>query len=96
VSNVRFRPQAINDLRDILDFTWEHFGQDRAEKYVRMLHATCVDLAAGTRTGRPAVYKPDDFLMYHVESHVVFYKEVNPGIEVIRIFHERMDPSRHL
>jgi plasmid stabilization system protein ParE len=61
-----------------------------------MLHATCADLATGKREGRPTIYKPDDFLMYHVESHVVVYKVIASGIEVIRILHERMDPSRYL
>ncbi len=31
-----------------------------------------------------------------IGSHLVFYVEAGHGVDVIRILHQRMDPTRHL
>ena len=33
---------------------------------------------------------------YGIGSHVLFYVESAEGVDVIRILHQRMDPTRHL
>jgi len=33
---------------------------------------------------------------YAIGSHLIFFLEGDNGIDVIRILHQRMDPTRHL
>lgn len=33
---------------------------------------------------------------YAIGSHAIFYRTRSAGVDVIRILHQRMDPSRHV
>jgi plasmid stabilization system protein ParE len=36
------------------------------------------------------------YRVYHVGRHLIFYRQKSPGIEIIRILHDRMDVETHL
>lgn len=38
----------------------------------------------------------EGYRRYSIGSHMLFYMESPGGVDVIRILHQRMDPSRHL
>lgn len=40
--------------------------------------------------------RPDRARQSRRTSHVLFYVESAEGVDVIRILHQRMDPTRHL
>ena len=42
---------------------------------------------------RNEIYK--DAKSFPVEKHIVFYRVSDNGIDVARILHQRMDPSKH-
>jgi len=96
MSRVVLSPKAKADLSGIWDYTLEEWGVEQAEKYVRELwveiqkqaadHTTSIDIS-DVRTG----YRKVRF-----GSHVIFFKLINDGIDVIRILHQRMDFDRHL
>ncbi|MCF6321830.1 MAG: type II toxin-antitoxin system RelE/ParE family toxin [Rhizobiaceae bacterium] len=92
-----FSPAALNDLDGIYDYTFENWGIDQAEHYVRELHGTCNNLASGNITGRNVDFIRQGYFKKPCGSHFVFYKYSNPKIlEVIRILHQRMDIEAQL
>ena len=61
-------------------------------------HPAIVDAAGDLETGATAARAVEigaGYLKYAVGSHVIFYRQTDAGIDVIRILHQRMDvPSR--
>ena len=88
-------PLAEADLEDIWSFTVERWSWEQAQSYHRKLVDAFRALAEGRVKGR-AVDVRQGYLKHSVGSHMVFYRQQKPGIEVIRILHQRMDVSRHL
>jgi len=92
-----FSPAALDDLDGIYDYTFETWGLDQAEYYVRELHETCHDLASGNIKGRNVDFIRRGYFKKPYESHFVFYKYPNPKtLEVIRILHQQMNIEAHL
>ena len=89
-------PAAQADLEDIWDFTVSRWGVTRAERYVRDIRSTCEALAAGTLIGRSAEDIRSGYRKTLVGSHVLFFKQVDSAIEVVRILHQSMDIERHV
>ncbi len=49
--------------------------------------------------GREASMVREGYLTHRTGSHIVFFRRVKDdgaGIEIVRILHERMEPSRHI
>lgn len=88
-------PSAQEDLDDIWDFSVEQWGDDRAERYVRALWAGIRIVADDTRRGHPFDLR-DGYFRYSVEKHVLFFKLMPDGVDIIRILHQSMDFERHL
>ncbi|RQT38490.1 type II toxin-antitoxin system RelE/ParE family toxin [Burkholderia contaminans] len=52
-------------------------------------------LARSEKAGRTCIVR-DGYFRYAVGSHVVFYRETEYTIDVIRVLHQRMDIEQHL
>lgn len=81
-------PRAVGDLNDIEDFSARRWGDERTARYLQRFHDAFDTLVARPSSGRVVLGK---FRTYHVGSHVVAYTELDDGIEVVRVFHERMN-----
>ncbi|MCG6122709.1 MAG: type II toxin-antitoxin system RelE/ParE family toxin [Microvirga sp.] len=85
-------PRARWDLSEIWDYTCELWGEEQAERYLRLINKTGIDLASGRLRGRPVDSVRDGYPRLSVGAHVLFYRSAGAdGIEVIRILHQRMD-----
>ena len=93
---LRFTPAARRDLDDIWAYTEANWGPLQAEHYLRLLQATCADLAAGHRRGQGADHIRKGDFRASAGSHVVFFKTAPGFLDVVRILHRRMDVARHL
>ena len=92
-----YTPAALNDLDSIYDYTFETWGLNQTEHYVRELHELCHNLAAGNTKGRSVDFIRQGYFKKPYGSHFIFYRKPNPKImEVIRILHQRMDIEAHL
>jgi toxin ParE1/3/4 len=89
-------PRAQADLDEIWDYSARHWGEDRAERYVRDLWRGIEYVASDPRRGRSCEEIRAGYFKYLVGSHVVFYRLVPGGMDVVRILHQRMDFERHL
>jgi toxin ParE1/3/4 len=92
---LRLTPLAESDLEDVWRYTFAHWSIDQADRYHRDLVATMDALARGDKIGRVCPVR-DGYRQYAVGSHIVFYRETETTLDVIRVLHQRMDVDRHL
>lgn len=96
MSRYRLTPAAQRDLSSIWDYTEERWDIWQAERYVREIQSAIERVAADPRRGRNVEEIRSGYLRYGIGRHQLFYVERDGGIDVIRILHQRMDPTRHL
>jgi toxin ParE1/3/4 len=89
-------PRAQRDLAEIWDYTTERWGLDQAETYTRQLWVDIKTVASNPSMGRPCPDIRSGYHKYPSGSHILFYRLVPNGIDVVRILHERMDHERQL
>ena len=94
--DVVFSPRALIDIDRIYDYTEARWGSEQAEKYTFELKSVCHRLAEVPRPGKPATIIRRGYFVAGASSHNIFFREEVGRIVVIRILHNRMDPSRHL
>lgn len=96
MSTYRLSPAARRDLSDIWDFTQERWDVRQAETYVTEVRAAIERIAVDPERGRRCDDIRSGYRRYMIGSHLIFYVERDDGADVIRILHQRMDPSRHV
>lgn len=96
MSGYRLTPAARRDLSSIWDFTEERWSVRQAEVYVTEVRAAIERIAADPVRGRRCDEIREGYRRYAIGSHLIFYVESVAGVDVIRILHQRMDPTRHL
>jgi toxin ParE1/3/4 len=96
VNPFRLTPAAVRDLSSIWDFTAERWDARQAESYVTEIRAAIERVAADPERGRACDEIREGYRRYGIGSHLIFYVESAHGVDVIRILHQRMDPTRHL
>lgn len=89
-------PTTQADIEGIWDFTVSRWGVMQAERYVRDIQATCEALAAGTLISQPAEDIRSGYRKTLIGSHVLFFKQGDSAIEVMRILHQSMDIERYV
>jgi toxin ParE1/3/4 len=96
MSALRLSPAARADLDSIWTYTAHRWDLDQAEAYARSLSNAMQLLASSPDLGRKIDdIRPGD-LKFPAASHIIFYRKVAGGIEVIRILHKSMDVERHI
>jgi len=89
-------PRAQGDIDDIWEYTLKRWGIDQAEAYTRQVWRH-IEAVAETRTiGRARPEVREGYYKYRTGSHLLFFRLIDGGIDVVRILHERMDFNRHL
>ena len=96
MSRYRLTAAAQRDLSSIWDFTEERWDVRQAETYVTEIRAAIERIADDPRRGRACDEIREGYRRYGIGSHVLFYRQRPDGVDVIRMLHQRMDPTRHL
>lgn len=98
-----FAPAALARLDEILDYTLTRFGAEQAERYTGQLAARLDALAADTGPrARPCALLMKGLrdvpgLSYcQVGSHFLILRETPVSLELVEVFHARMDLDRQL
>ena len=86
---------AEQDLREIWRYTAKTWGEAQADLYTDDLSAAFHDLASGLKSGRP-YHGRAGYFSHLMGRHVIFFKEQNESIIVMRILHQRMDVESRL
>ena len=89
-------PKARRDLIAIGRYTEKQWGNTQRKKYLEQLRTRFEKLAQHPSSGRRRDELPEAPWGYHEGRHVIFYRPLADGIEIVRILHDSMDFSRHL
>ena len=92
MAKVILRQEAIDDLNDIWNYTFEEWSEMQADKYYAMLKFACMQIGENPELGKEYNGINSNLLGLRTGKHIIFYQVVTENeIEVIRILHERMD-----
>jgi toxin ParE1/3/4 len=96
VKPYRLTPAAQRDLSEIWDFTEERWDAGQAEKYIAEIRAAIERVAADPDRGRACDEIRQGYRRYGIGSHLLFFVETDDSVDIVRVLHQRMDPTRHL
>ncbi|MBQ9106233.1 MAG: type II toxin-antitoxin system RelE/ParE family toxin [Mailhella sp.] len=91
----RLSPLAERDLEDIWLYTLHEWSADQADRYHRSIIAAIEGLLARRNVPQPADILPG-YWKFKVGKHIIYFKENDEYLDVIRILHARMDVENHL
>lgn len=91
------RPHALQDLDEAAAYIQDQSGPDRAIRFLRMADSTFAMLAG--MPGMGTRYEPEEplyadlryFPVTRHPNHLVFYRPLPDGIEVLRVLHGTRD-----
>ncbi len=72
------------------------WGVPQAERYILSLHEAFERLSELPHMGRDASGVRSGYMRVEVGSHTVFYLQVDAGILIVRVLHQRMLPDNYL
>ena len=87
MAELTLSPDAEEDLINICIFTEERWGIKQRIKYHDQLENRMFDLADNPEKGRIRHELKNAPRFYHEGRHSIFYKEIDNGIEIVRILH---------
>jgi len=96
VRRIEFTPKAQRDIEEIWDYSFERFGFEKAEAYLRELQRAAETVAEDPRRGLACDNIRSGYRKFPVGSHIVFFRASEIRIVIVRILHQRMDFERHL
>jgi len=86
---------ARGDLKAIARYTAQKWGLKQRIQYLAEIKTCFKMLADQPEIGIVHIASPG-FRNFHHRSHVVYYTLHTDHILIVRVLHERQDPSRHL
>ena len=95
MASYKLAPLADEDLAKIVSTTIGTWGYEQAKAYAQAIDDALTKLAQHPTIGRQRADVYANARSFPVEKHIVFYQACGDGIEVARILHQRMDPSKH-
>ncbi len=84
------------DIEGIIRFSARRWGLDRTERYVAGLHEAFERIAVFPGIGSDASRLRLRYRQFPYASHRIFYYELDDGIMIVRILHERQLPENYL
>lgn len=97
MAKVILRQEAIDDLNNIWEYTFEKWSENQADKYYAMLKLACKEIGKNPEIGKQYNKITKNLLGLHSGRHIIFYQLVDDEeIEIIRILHERMHLKNRL
>lgn len=87
--------EAEADINDTLLYTWQRWGELQRDLYDAALEQALASLVDFPEMGRRFPRLFPGCRIRPVEHHLLYYRIMDDVIEVVRILHERTDPTRH-
>jgi toxin ParE1/3/4 len=92
---VSLTPKARADLKDISRYTNQTWGRQQRLTYLKQLNNAFSFLAENPQRGKKRNEIIGSPYSYHVGRHVIFYRPIAEGIQILRILHDSMDFPQH-
>jgi len=89
--------EAVEDLTNIWNYTFDKWSEKQADTYYEMLLENCQYIADNPKIGKPYDDIKKNIFGLKANRHIIFYRILieNP-VEITRILHERMDLKNRL
>ena len=95
-AQVHYTLVAEQALHDIAEYTLSEWGAAQCSRYMTLLQEYCeVLLPQHAPLARPVPGRPA-LRMLRCEQHVIYFRSVDDGFEVVHVLHARQLPARHL
>jgi toxin ParE1/3/4 len=89
-------PQAVKDLESIYEFTLISWGFSQAEKYQDELYNYMITISKNPQIGSIYYFKKGNYRKLNGNRHIIFYRETNNEIIIVRFLHEKIDLNLNL
>ncbi len=89
-------PDAQDDFTDILLYTLQEWGEDQSDRYGATLQQAIVALGRFAEIGEPRPHLFSGCRIRRIGRHILYYRVLNGAVEIVRILHERTNPTRRL
>lgn len=88
------RPRAFADLEGIWLYTYEQWGEEQADRYVRQLDKQITALAETPASGKSAETIRAGYYSIQVGRHLVFYTFTDTIVSIRRVLpRQRQSPA---
>jgi len=91
VSKITLKPKAKADIAGIWDYSVENWGEEKAETYLRDLWSRIHQVADKPDLALKADIVRAGYRKILSGNHVIYFKEIEGGIDIVRVLHQRMD-----
>jgi toxin ParE1/3/4 len=87
---------AEEALEEISAYTLREWGEEQCERYMSLLEETCERLIPRHAALARQVPSRPDLRMLRCEQHMIYFRAVDDGFEIVHVLHGRQLPARHL
>jgi toxin ParE1/3/4 len=91
----RLSPLAEADLEEIWLYTFRHWSLEQADDYCQNIITAIEGLVSGRNIAQRTAVR-EGYRKYKVGLHVVYFRNSDGYLDVIRILHGRMDVDMRL
>ena len=91
----RLTQKAKDDLKRIGRFTQQKWGREQRNRYLSRLDNGFQMVARQPEIGKPCDYIRPGYRKLHIGRHLIFYRQSDTHIDIVRILHDRMDVENH-
>ncbi len=97
MANYKLTKKAVHDLKQIWNYTFNHWSENQADKYYNELLNHCLEVSNNPNYGKQYEKILSGLKGSQINRHIIFYRFLSEDeIEVERILHERMDFKQRL
>jgi toxin ParE1/3/4 len=93
---IRVSRAALQDFEAIALYTDAQWGRDQRLRYMTEIENRLVDLRRHPQAAPSRADIRGGYRAARVASHVIYFQVVGDCLELVRVLHARMDPTRHL
>ncbi|WP_040726107.1 type II toxin-antitoxin system RelE/ParE family toxin [Thiomicrorhabdus sp. Kp2] len=86
-------PVAQSDIFGIFNYTLENWGEKQAQNYLMILKKALQALRERPLKGKVRPDLNSNIRSIIVEKHIVYYRQQEKVLEIVRILHGRQDPD---
>ena len=91
----RLSPKAQDDMESVWLYTLSQWGHEQTERYIDDLAVAFNLLTSNPRLGKSCENIRTGYRKHPTLRHVTYYREVDYGIEIIRVLHDHQLATRH-
>ena len=89
------RQQALDDLESIWLYSYQEWGVEQADQYIRSLLSRFTWISENPQLGKQRAEIKPGYYCFPEGMHLIFYKITRDGIDIIGIPHQSMDFITH-